>query len=112
VVSLLAVVLLLTGTTAAFAIYSQGCNDRMSAPWVALYRDADFGGPNICFLAPGSVDLAQFGWANAASSINVAANGAFVDNAGNRYSLSYGQRVSDLRASGWNDRFRFLEING
>jgi hypothetical protein len=83
----------------------------MTAPWVAVYRDPNFGGSDICFLGPGRIDLHQSGWANTVSSINIGASGAFFDNTGNRFPISYGLRISDLTGYGWNDRFTYLEID-
>jgi hypothetical protein len=81
-------------------------------PWVALYRDANFRGEQICFAGQGKIELINYGFEFEASSINIGANGFFVDGLGNRLEFYPGMRVADLRTMGWNDRIRTFEITG
>jgi hypothetical protein len=86
------------------------CSDHLNAPWVAIYKDIDFGGQCDAYEGPGNVVLPS-GVADTASSINVGANGHFVDSQGASLSIQYGLRMADLRMIGWNDRVREIQID-
>jgi hypothetical protein len=81
-------------------------------PWVALYRDINFGGEQICFVGLGKIELINYGFEFEASSINIGADGFFVDGLGKQLGFYPGMRVADLRAMGWNDRIRNFVITG
>jgi hypothetical protein len=81
-------------------------------PWVALYRDINFQGDELCFVGQGSIDLINYGFDFQASSINVGANGFFIDGVGNKLGFWPGMRVADLRTMGWNDRIGSFQITG
>jgi len=86
------------------------CSDHLNAPWVAIYQDINFGGQCDAYEGPGNVVLPS-GVADTASSINVGANGHFVDSQGASLPIQYGLRMADLRTIGWNDRVREIQID-
>ena len=81
-------------------------------PWVALYRDINFGGTQLCFVGRGRIDLINYGFDFQASSINIGSNGYFIDGTGNTLGFWPGMRVADLRTMGWNDRIAQFQITG
>ncbi|HEX7461723.1 MAG TPA: hypothetical protein VF317_06090, partial [Dermatophilaceae bacterium] len=79
-------------------------------PWVAIYQDINFGGQCDAYEGPGNVVLPS-GVADTASSINVGANGHFVDSQGASLPIQYGLQIADLRTIGWNDRVGEVQID-
>jgi hypothetical protein len=71
---------------------------------VALYEHTRFQGRQLCFDGPGAIDLANYGWQNTASAINIGAKGTFFDQRGNELKYNHGMRVADLSTLRWNDR--------
>jgi hypothetical protein len=89
-----------------------GAYDPQRRPWVALYRDINFGGEQVCFAGQGKIELINYGFEFQASSLNIGGSGFFVDGLGNQLGFYPGMRVADLRAMGWSDRIRTFEITG
>jgi hypothetical protein len=87
------------------------CSDHLNAPWVAIYKDINFGGQCDAYEGPGKVVLPS-GVADTASSINIGANGRFLDNQGASLPFQYGLQIADLRTIGWNDRVEGVQIDG
>jgi hypothetical protein len=87
------------------------CSDHLNAPWVAIYKDINFGGQCDAYEGPGNVVLPS-GVADTASSINIGANGRFLGNQGASLPIQYGLEIADLRTIGWNDRVEEVQIDG
>src|SRR5450759_335600 len=101
------------GTSSGGASVAQHvpCSDHLNAPWVAIYKDINFGGQCDAYEGPGNVVLPS-GVADTASSINIGANGRFLDNQGASLPFQYGLQIADLRTIGWNDRVEEVQIDG
>ena len=87
------------------------CSDHLNAPWVAIYKDINFGGQCDAYEGPGNVVLPS-GVADTASSINIGANGRFLDSQGANLPFQSGLQIADLRTIGWNDRVQEVQIDG
>ena len=87
------------------------CSGHLHAPWVALYKDINFGGQCDAYEGPGNVVLPS-GVADTASSINIGANGRFLGKGGASLPIQYGLEIADLRTISWNDRVEEVQIDG
>jgi hypothetical protein len=87
------------------------CSDHLNAPWVAIYKDINFGGQCDAYEGPGNFVLPS-GVADTASSINIGANGRFFGNGGANLPFQSGLQIADLRTIGWNDRVQEVQIDG
>lgn len=88
------------------------CN-HLVVPAGAFYDGQNFTPPEICFEGAGSVNLADYGWAKRAESINVGVHsGCFYDGAnetGNSWCFSGSFTKSDLGS--WNNRIVSFQIS-
>ncbi|HLX41152.1 MAG TPA: hypothetical protein VKR42_11510 [Ktedonobacteraceae bacterium] len=98
------------------------CGDRLPTPWVSLYQDAWYGGAQICFVGPGSVNLTNYwingntSWNDQTSSFNIGANGYMsidINGNGNHCNFWYGDEtyyINNACGSGWNDNASYVNI--
>lgn len=85
---------------------------HLVTPWVALYQYSNFGGRELCFEGKGIINLADFGFDKQTEAINIAANGAFFDQAngqGTQLIFYYGDEKADLGS--WDNRISSFRVD-
>ena len=75
---------------------------------MALYQYSNFGGTQIYFSGVGTINLADYGFADMTEAINIAANGAFYDGNGNQLTFYYGDEQADLGT--WDNRITSFTV--